>query len=67
MIAGMDYRGHLAAVEREVVALAETFAAGPIDAHVPTCPDWTIADLADHVGGFTGFWSHVLCEGTGRT
>ena len=24
------------------------------------------ADLAVHVGEFCGFWSHVLCEGTGR-
>ena len=33
---------------------------------MPSCPDWTVADLAEHVGGFTGFWAHILCEGTGR-
>jgi uncharacterized protein (TIGR03083 family) len=66
MIARMRYEDHLEAVEREVAALVDVFAAVTIDAQVPTCPDWTVADLADHVGGFTGFWSHVLCEGTGR-
>ena len=66
MIAHMNYGDHVTAVEREVAALAAAFVAGPIDTRVPTCPEWTVADLADHVGGFTGFWSHVLCEGTGR-
>jgi uncharacterized protein (TIGR03083 family) len=66
MIAHMNYGEHVTAVEREVAAMAGAFAAGPIDTRVPTCPEWTVADLADHVGGFTGFWSHVLCEGTGR-
>ena len=66
MIACMHYEEHLEAVEREAGALAVALAAGPIDARVPTCPDWTVADLADHVGGFTGFWTHVVCEGTGR-
>ncbi len=40
--------------------------AGSTAAPVPTCPDWTVADLAAHVGQFCGFWAHVLCEGTGR-
>lgn len=63
----MEYSEHVAAAEREIGGLVEAFAAGPTDATVPTCPAWTVADLADHVGGFAGFWSHVLCEGTGRT
>jgi hypothetical protein len=66
MIAAMNYGDHVTAVEREVAFLAGAFVAGPIDTRVPTCPDWTLADLAAHVDGFTGFWSHVLCEGTGR-
>jgi uncharacterized protein (TIGR03083 family) len=45
-----------------VVALED---AAPDDL-VPTCEGWKIADLAVHVGGFCGFWTHVLCEGTGR-
>jgi uncharacterized protein (TIGR03083 family) len=62
----MDYAEHVAAVEQEIAALVEALAAGPVDIKVPTCPAWTVADLADHVGAFTGFWTHVLCEGTGR-
>ncbi len=38
-----------------------------MDTIVPTCEDWTVSDLAVHVGAFCGFWTHVLCEGTGRT
>ncbi|MBA3302609.1 MAG: maleylpyruvate isomerase family mycothiol-dependent enzyme [Actinomycetota bacterium] len=62
----MDHEGRVAAVERESTALAAALRAGPLDARVPTCPDWTVADLAVHVGEFSGFWAHVLCEGTAR-
>lgn len=62
----MEYREHCAAVEREVDAIVEAVASGPMDADVPTCPGWTVADLVEHVGGFSGFWTHVLCEGADR-
>src|SRR5260370_7597751 len=39
---------------------------GDAVARVPTCPDWTLRDLATHVGQVMGFWTHLLCEGTGR-
>jgi uncharacterized protein (TIGR03083 family) len=39
---------------------------GDAGAQVPTCPDWTLLDLAKHVGGVMGFWSHVLADGMGR-
>ncbi len=42
--------------------MAAAFVAAPLDARVPTCPDFTLADLAAHVGEFTGLWTHVLCE-----
>ncbi len=62
----MEYAQHVEAVERETQAMAEALADGPLDTTVPSCPDWTVIDLAAHVGEFTGFWAHVLCEGTGR-
>jgi uncharacterized protein (TIGR03083 family) len=62
----MDYVDHVAAVERETAALAAALRAGDMDAQVPTCPEWKLADLAHHVGGVAGFWTHALCEGTGR-
>jgi uncharacterized protein (TIGR03083 family) len=62
----MEHAARVDAVEREMGAFVEALAAGPLDAPVPTCPDFTVNDLAVHVGMFTGFWTHVLCEGTGR-
>ena len=62
----LGYDEHIAAVERAVDAFGAAVAAGPLDARVPTCPEWDVAALAHHVGGFTGFWTHVLAEGTGR-
>jgi uncharacterized protein (TIGR03083 family) len=56
----------VAAVGRELAAVDEALAAGPMSATVPTCPGWSVADLARHLGDFCGFWAHVLCEGTGR-
>jgi uncharacterized protein (TIGR03083 family) len=62
----MKYNQLVDAVERETNALAAALRAGPLDVTVPSCPEWALTDLADHVGGFSGFWTHVLCEGTGR-
>ena len=62
----MEYDEHVAAVERETELMAAAFAAAPMTARVPTCPEWTLGELASHVGEFTGLWTHVLCEGTGR-
>ena len=62
----MEYSDHVEAVERETRALANALVRGDGDARVPTCPDWTLRDLATHVGQVLGFWTHVLCEGSGR-
>lgn len=60
----MDHGDRIDAVERELGALHQAVAGGDPAAPVPTCPDWTVADLATHVGEFLGFWAHVLCDGT---
>ncbi len=62
----MDHDSLIEAVRTERAALDDAVRAGPMSAEVPTCEGWTVADLALHVGSFCGFWSHVLCEGTGR-
>jgi len=62
----MDYATHIDAVAREAAAFTEALGAGPVDVVVPSCPDWTVAELAHHAGSFSAFWSHVLCEGSGR-
>jgi uncharacterized protein (TIGR03083 family) len=62
----MDYAEHLRAVDRECEAFVVALAEGPMDSLVTTCEGWKVADLAEHVGSFCGFWTHVLCEATGR-
>lgn len=62
----MRYDEHLDAVKRESAAIVAGLREGPLDVAVPTCPDWTLIDLGNHLGSFVGLWSHVICEGTGR-
>jgi uncharacterized protein (TIGR03083 family) len=62
----VDYQEHIDAIAGEAALLAAALDDGSADAPVPTCPEWSVAQLAEHVNGFTGFWTHVLCEGTGR-
>ena len=62
----MDYSAHVAATRTEVAAIVEALGSGPFDVRVPTCPDWTLADLVTHIGQFSGWWADVLCEGLGR-
>ncbi len=62
----MDHSSLVDAVRIQGAGLCEAVAAGPVSAPVPTCGGWDVADLAVHVGSFCGFWTHVLCEGTGQ-
>lgn len=62
----VDHPSLVAAVRSESGALTFALEAGALDDVVPTCAGWEVRDLAVHVGGFCGFWGHVLCEGTGR-
>ncbi|MGH9917477.1 MAG: maleylpyruvate isomerase family mycothiol-dependent enzyme, partial [Nitrososphaerales archaeon] len=57
---------HVEAIKRETEAIVAALRDDPIDLPVPSCPEWTLGELANHVGEFTGFWTHVLCESTGR-
>jgi uncharacterized protein (TIGR03083 family) len=59
----MDHATRVESVERELATLIAAVQAGPPDTRVPTCPDWTVADLADHVGLFCTRWSGVLTDG----
>ena len=62
----MRYVEHVDAVEVEIGAITEALGAGDLDARIPSCPDWTVAELAEHITNFSALWAHVLCEGTGR-
>lgn len=62
----MDDAALIDAVSVEGGALISALEDAEVDDLVPTCEGWKVADLAEHVGGFCGFWAHVLCEATGR-
>jgi len=59
----MDHADHVAATAREIDDLLAALAAGPLSAPVPTCPGWTAADLAGHVGWFSTRWRDHLRGG----
>ena len=61
----MDPDAHLVAVDRELAAFVAAVADGPLDADVPTCPDWDVDGLAAHVGFLCGFWAHLFCDAAG--
>jgi uncharacterized protein (TIGR03083 family) len=46
----MDLNGYLAVLAAEAVALAAAADEAGLDATVPTCPGWTMADLVLHTG-----------------
>ncbi len=55
----MDTPDLMAALSQSGHALADA-AAGHLDQRVPTCPDWTVADLVGHLAGVQGFWTALL-------
>lgn len=65
MFAPVDHNERVAGAAKELAVLNEAIGMGPVTAPVPTCSEWTVLDLAQHVGGFCGFWAHVLCDGNG--
>jgi uncharacterized protein (TIGR03083 family) len=55
----MDTRQHIAHLRREAETFAAVFERGDLGTTVPTCPAWTLRDLARHVGGIHR-WSTAL-------
>jgi uncharacterized protein (TIGR03083 family) len=51
-------------VDEHSAAFRDTIAAAPdLDARVPGCPDWSLRDLAAHLGEVHRFWSVVVRAG----
>jgi len=48
--AAMEYSAFVDAIRREGAAFVDAARAAGVDATVPSCPDWTVADLCSHVG-----------------
>ena len=53
----MDYAGVIAL---ESARMADALAEAPPTAQVPSCPDWSTADLAYHLGEVQDFWSQIV-------
>jgi uncharacterized protein (TIGR03083 family) len=52
---------YLDAIARESAALADAAERAGLDAPVPSCPDWTVADLVGHIGQIQQ-WARVTVE-----
>lgn len=59
----MDYGDHCTALRREGHALAQAARTAGIDAPVPTCPEWNVADLLGHVGRLHRWITAILAAG----
>ena len=42
------------------LGLAEVARQVPLDTPVPTCPDWSVADLVWHLTEVQHFWTHIV-------
>lgn len=62
----MEHAERIDLVEAELGRIVDVVGAGPLDVQVPTCPDFTVDQLAHHLGTFCAFWTNVLEEGTAR-
>ena len=62
----MDYDGLVDALDANGRLIVDAIEMGDPTAAVPTCPDFTLDRLAFHIGEFSSFWTHVVCEATSR-
>lgn len=66
----MDHARHCDLLDAEIDRVDAAFRAADPAAAVPTCPDWTVAQLADHLGGIHRWVVHLveqrITEPTGR-
>jgi hypothetical protein len=49
--------------ERSTAFRAAVMSAPDLDLQVPTCPEWTLLDLAQHLGGVHRFWAAAVNAG----
>lgn len=58
----MDTTDFIQALHRDGAAFADTCEAAGLDALVPTCPGWKVADLVWHLGEVHYFWRLIVGE-----
>ncbi|WP_445279432.1 maleylpyruvate isomerase family mycothiol-dependent enzyme [Streptomyces sp. DSM 118148] len=60
----LEFSGLLRLIDERSGAFRDAVAAAPgLDARVPGCPEWTLFDLAEHLGGGDRFWAGVVGAG----
>ena len=62
----MEYGELIDAVAVSRTLIADALSGADLDATVPTCPEFSLDRLAVHIGEFSSFWNHVVCEARGR-
>jgi uncharacterized protein (TIGR03083 family) len=55
----LEPRAYLEALRLESERFGRA-ARGPLDACVPSCPEWSLGDLVWHLGGVQWFWSEIV-------
>ena len=55
----LEHERYLTVLETEAAALARAVADGDLDARVPACPDWTLAELVRHTGKVHRWAFHI--------
>jgi uncharacterized protein (TIGR03083 family) len=63
----VDHTALVAAASENLADLCDAVAGGPLETAVPTCPGFSVDDLAQHVARFCDRWTQVLREGTEPT
>jgi uncharacterized protein (TIGR03083 family) len=59
----VEYRDYCDFLQREAQALGGAARAAGIDADVPSCPDWQVADLLGHVGRLYRWVAGIVAAG----
>lgn len=64
MIEPLTFSDRLRLIDDRAAAFREAVAAAPgLDAPVPTCPEWTLFDLARHIGEGRRSWAATVAAG----
>jgi uncharacterized protein (TIGR03083 family) len=60
---GFDFSQRTDAIAAESRRLADTVAGSDLDAIVPSCPEWSVRDLAHHIGVVQWYWAQNVRAG----
>lgn len=64
----LEFPDLLRLIDERATAFRAAIAAAPsLDVQVPTCPEWTLADLAEHLGVGRRAWAATIAEGPDAT